>query len=527
MPEITRRNFVKSAIATGAAACSIGAITASASEIEWADEATMVIVGGGAAGYAAAATAGVEGLGDTILLEAAPEELEGGNSRVCGQGVFCPRSVEGAITYQTAMNDAYAVPEDVMRAWAENICENVDWLTEVCGFEAVEKGGAEFPELPGSDEAVWYAHQGKGPWGHTWQLVKDAAMEYDTRVYFEARAVELITNEAGEVIGVQTEDGRNFKAKKGVILACGGFEANQEMMNAYLEIGFSGCRPRGTWFNRGDGIKMAQELGADLWHMNNTSNAGYCVQTGSVDDTLMIQPVSFGTTNYIWICSDGTRFVNEAVNMRHGKMWRAGTWCTFTMPAIAWAVMDQACFDERFVAGASAVSARTDAIHPLQSNQELLEAGIITKCDDLAALSAATGIPEENLSYTLERWNGFCENQADLDFIREVPVDTHNPAYLGTGTGGDHQDVIGLGAIEPPYYIFKLIPSLLNTQGGPRKNAEGAILKPSGKVIPRLFSAGEMGCIYSFMYNLGGNFSEAISSGRVAARSCGKLDAWE
>ena len=86
---------------------------------------------------------------------------------------------------------------------------------------------------------------------------------------YEFAALRLITNEKREVIGVtfKTKDGRtlNVKARRGVVLACGGFEANEEMKRQYWEK--TPVLTATSTANTGDGIRMAQDLGADLWHM--------------------------------------------------------------------------------------------------------------------------------------------------------------------------------------------------------------------------------------------------------------------
>ena len=84
-----------------------------------------------------------------------------------------------------------------------------------------------------------------------------------------------------------------------------------------------------------------------------------------------------------------------------------------------------------------------------------------------------------------------------------------------------------LEPIEGPYYAIRLYISAINTQGGPKRAADGNIVKPGGVGIPRLYGAGEMGTIYSYNYNGGGNVGEALSSGRLAARSIGALQPWE
>ena len=68
--------------------------------------------------------------------------------------------------------------------------------------------------------------------------------------------------------------------------------------------------------------------------------------------------------------------------------------------------------------------------------------------------------------------------------------------------------------------------TLLNTQGGPRRSAKGEVLDIEGKPIPRLYAAGEMGPVYAFLYNGGGNLSEGMASGRIAVRNAGALEDW-
>jgi predicted oxidoreductase len=61
-----------------------------------------------------------------------------------------------------------------------------------------------------------------------------------------------------------------------------------------------------------------------------------------------------------------------------------------------------------------------------------------------------------------------------------------------------------------PFYAVELAPSMLNTQGGPRRNERGQIVRPNGKPIARLYSAGELGSIYSYLYQGTGNIGECL-----------------
>ena len=144
------------------------------------------------------------------------------------------------------------------------------------------------------------------------------------------------------------------------------------------------------------------------------------------------------------------------------------------------------------------------------------------KCETVAELAAATGIDEAALQNTLTKYNGYAASGHDVEFHREIAQDLDNPSSINTDTIKTTD--FTLTAIEPPYYCFEMTPIILNTQGGPKRGVGGEVLDVEGNPIPRLYSAGEMGCIYGYKYNLGGNFGEAISSGRLAARSCSKLE---
>ena len=91
---MNRRSFLKAAGAAAAGTALSTASTAMADETQsWDKECEILVVGYGGAGASAAITAATEGLGDVLVIEAAPEGDEGGNTRVSGQIIFCPRSV--------------------------------------------------------------------------------------------------------------------------------------------------------------------------------------------------------------------------------------------------------------------------------------------------------------------------------------------------------------------------------------------------------------------------------------------------
>ena len=105
----------------------------------------------------------------------------------------------------------------------------------------------------------------------------------------------------------------------------------------------------------------------------------------------------------------------------------------------------------------------------------------------------------------MTRWNTQCAQGTDEDFGR-----TKMLAPFGQG----------------PFYAVEISPTMLNTQGGPRRNAQAQIVRPDGTPIPRLYSAGELGSIYSYMYQGTGNIGECFAFGRIAARHALTLAPW-
>ncbi len=113
----------------------------------------------------------------------------------------------------------------------------------------------------------------------------------------------------------------NVRALNGVVLVHRRFEANQKMVANYLNL--PELYPMGSTYNTGDGILMAQAVGADLWHMG-TYNGGYLnFKAPGADRVFVIQlrgEQELGGQNCIFVGGDATRFVDESVAARHGYL---------------------------------------------------------------------------------------------------------------------------------------------------------------------------------------------------------------
>src|ERR1051325_5743925 len=248
----------------------------------WDVEADVVVAGFGAAGFAASVAAHDLGA-DVVILEKAPEGEHGGNTRVAGQGYLNTSDPGKAAAYLTALCGPYTVPELMVRVWAEEMCRNNDWLAGLGGdpqehtHPAADRQelqhppvGIEFPDLPGAD-CVHKFHDGPTyGYSYTWKLFERLVTERAIPVLYETPGKELIQHDVTkDILGVRAQRGEKsiyVKARRGVVLTCGGFENNQEMIRNYLP-GVPYCYTTGSPYNEGDGITMAMSVGADLWHM--------------------------------------------------------------------------------------------------------------------------------------------------------------------------------------------------------------------------------------------------------------------
>jgi FAD binding domain len=484
---------------------------------KWAIEADVVVVGFGAAGAAAAVTA--HDLGAKVaILEKAPEGEEGGNTRVAGQGYLNTTSVENAIAYLTALCGPYTVPPAMIRVWAEEMCQNNAWLESLGGDPQEHQhppAGIEFPDLPGSD-CVHKFHDGPTyGYSNTWKLFEALVRKRPVSVLYETPGRELIQhNITKEILGVRAQRGDELisvKARRGVVLTCGGFENNQEMIRNYLP-GIPYCYTSGTPYNEGDGIAMALSVGADLWHMNNYAGPSMALKVPEVRTTFSMQALHYSKVmpgGMIVVGPDANRFCDEKYKTRHGKVPVNGRWLPLTTPCPMFMIFDDALFSAGPLYDKHPSHGWTQIIERYEwsvDNSVELAKGWIKTADSIGALAARLGLDDACLAETVSRWNRYCVVQGDPEFGRTLMM---------------------APIVERPFYAVELSPSMLNTQGGPRRNENGQIVRPDGTPIARLYSAGELGSIYSYMYQGTGNIGECLAFGRVSGRNAAAEPPWE
>lgn len=513
MFEQNRRTFIKSA-ATGAAvlagagiaaspACADEADTAFEQTIDWDAEYDVVVIGIGFAGQMSAVTAAEEGARVLVVEKCAPK-ASGGNSRFAMQVMlnFDAERTDDAFSYLQTIRGMYDTPgDDILRAYVDGCVENPTWF-EAHGGNVVPYITAvgEFKNLVGWDLMEYWSLNGSCWDGALYNFMQDLVDTNDAiDVWYEAPAKHLIQDPETKIVhGVQVEvDGQpyNVRAKNGVVLCAGGFEGNIQMVQDYLQMPYA--YPKGGQFNTGDGIYLSTEVGAQLWHMSNTSGPDLnCINldTGRVagfvfsgHSSVIGHDNNFCCDNSaIIVGADGTRFHDEGTLPGHGFIHYHGTLIHTPLSLPAYCVFDEA--------------ALARPAYPVWEWDERIEAGAVVKANTIDELTEALGLPEGSLAATIEKYNGYCVAGEDPEFARKAE-------YL-----------VPL-ATEGPYYAFEVKPAFTNTQGGPRRDVNGNVVDTEGNPIPHFYSAGECGSIWADVYQGASNIGECLIFGRISGKN--------
>jgi succinate dehydrogenase/fumarate reductase flavoprotein subunit len=282
------------------------------------------------------------------------------------------------------------------------------------------------------------------------------------------------------------------------------------MIRNYLP-GIPYCYTSGSPYNEGDGITMAMSVGADLWHMNNYAGPSMALKVPEVRTSFSMQALHYSKKvpgGMIVVGPDGRRFCDEKYKTRHGKVPVNGRWLPLSTPCPMYMIFDHALFSAGPLYDAHPSHGWTQIIEKYDwsaDNSRELAKGWVTRGDSLAALAESIGLDATTLAETVMRWNRACDAGHDAELGRKLMMQP-----LGDG----------------PYYAVELSPSMLNTQGGPRRNEKAQIVRPDGSPIPRLYSAGELGSIYSYLYQGTGNIGECLAFGRIAGRNAAAEQPW-
>lgn len=296
-------------------------------------------------------------------------------------------------------------------------------------------------------------------------------------LWLNSPMLELI-REGNSVIGAVVEhEGKpvRIRARKGVILASGGFENNQQMREEYLPKPTNTRWSAGCKTNTGDGIRAGLNAGADIALMDN---AWWCTTKVLPDRPYpFLSVINKSLPGSIVVNRSGKRFSNESQN-----------YITFLKETFAAHSEENPCipgymiFDNEF--------RKRRNVWPMVVPNFMLpkiyfDTGLIATANTITELAETLGIDPEGLAQTVERFNGFAQTGKDLDFHRG---DAAYDRYYGDP---EFQPNPCLGRIAtPPFHAVRLDAGDFGTQGGLVINEKAQVQDKTGEVINGLYACG-------------------------------------
>ncbi|MBW2268104.1 MAG: FAD-binding protein [Deltaproteobacteria bacterium] len=535
---LTRRSFLGGAAAGAALTGAAGSLACAAAEGP-ADggpfdrETDVVVVGAGTglAGALAAAVAGAE----VLVLE--KRVVPGGTTSISGGVAWVPNNAvmraegirdsrEQALTYVRTLSQGQA-DEELIEAFVDRGPEMATFLEENSPLRwrvsKVMGAVADYhPEWEGSvlrgrsiepDVDAERLFFGGDLINYLLQGVDAAGAEIVTDAVVQRLIVHRNSDGDAEVLGVEAVlagEPVRIRARRGVLLAAGGFGWNSEMRQHFLRG--PSLYALGVNSATGDGIRMAQAVGADLRNMNECW--GITCYKGPAEEQLaagggpsIMAQVEKAFPGSISVNRYGERFANEAGD--YDSTWRSylawENWGELRYRNIpAFQISDAKVRRERSMAGRTAQESLPDWIVQAPTLRELAE---------------KLGIDPDGLERTVVEFNRHARGGLDPAFHRgESAYDRR----------GDPSPSVTLAPVEePPFYGTEVSPAHLDTSGGARVNRHAQVLNPFGQPIARLYASGNnagVGSPGASYGGGGGTIGPALTFAYIAGRHAAGLD---
>jgi tricarballylate dehydrogenase len=462
----------------------------------------VVVVGSGIAGLASALSALEAGASVAVIERATPAE-SGGNTRYT-EAFLRMQSVEAAAEdlQERLLGDPLGYPDPGVLQGAVNARSS--WSAPLRTLDVVDGDVATRLAEQAGPTLAWLSTHGMkfgalptpflttsttrmSPVGGGWQLVETLtarAQELGATYLYETTAHALVQDDSGAVTGVRTTPHGVVSGR--VVLACGGFEGNTEMLARYMGASALNTRPvaRGGHYNKGEGIEMALAVGAagagnfSLFHAEPIDP-----RSGVAEAAIFAFPYG------VLVNKEGRRFVDEAQG-----------------PIDAWY--------ERVT---RRIHAQTDGVAYMVLDQQALAvpnltAGIRTDQPPITAptleqLAARLDVPVAAFVATIEAYNAACPDGA---------FDHSAPDGLATIGLDVPKSNWSRPVSEGPFVAYPVIAANVFTFGGLRIDADAHVVNRSGDVIDGLYAAGEITGMYYSNYTGSTSVLRGAVFGRLA-----------
>lgn len=443
------------------------------------EKADVVVIGAGGAGLAAAVEAYDNGA-KVVVLEKMP--MVGGNTNRATGGLNAagtPQQEKAGVQdsqqlfFDDTMKGGYNKNNpELVKVLTTEAKNSVEWLTKL-GADLSDVG-----RLAGASVNRAHRPSGGGAVGATIvQTLKKAAEDrkIDVRLWNEAK--EILKDKDGNVTGVKVvnKDKKEYTINaKSVVIAAGGFSANQEMVVKYKpELkGFATTNHAGA---TGDGIVLGTKAGSKLVDMAEIQTHPTVVPGKGVMVTEAVRG-----NGAILINKDGKRFVNELL----------------TRDVVSKAILEQKdkvaylFFDEGMRKSLKAV-------------EEYFDMKLVTEADSIEALADQLKIDKNALKETVGKYNAAVTAKNDTEFKRpDMPITLD----------------------KSKFYAIEVTPAVHHTMGGLVINNDAQVVGENGQPIKGLYAAGEVTGGVHGGNRLGGNaLADIVTFGRIAGKGAAKF----
>src|SRR6516165_5614366 len=489
------------------------------------EAADVIVVGAGNAAFCAALAAQEHGA-KVVMLEAAPEEESGGNSRftagsirVVYNGVediktlvpdLTRAEIEttdfGTYTADQFFDDMARLTQhradpDLVELLVTKSFDSLNWMRDK-GVRLIPIYGRQAFKIEGKFKfwgGLTVESVGGGP--GLIAMLTEAVKKRGIEIRYATRGVDLLFD-GNRVEGIRAREHgeiRELRAKS-VVLACGGFEANPEWRTRYLGPGWDLAKVRGSRYNTGDGIRMALDIGAAprgnwsgchavQWEMNAPEFGDL-----AVGDQFQKHSYPFS----IMINGNGRRFVDEGADFRNYTYAKYGRAILEQPGQFAWQIFDRKVThllrDEYRIKRVTKVSA--DSLEHLSGKLEDVDPqGFLEEVRDYNA-AVQIGVP-------------FNPNVKDGRCTRGLVLNKSNWANT---------------LDSPPFEAYAVTCGITFTFGGLRIGENGAVINTDGLPITGLYAAGELvGGIFYFNYPGGTGLMSGSVFGRIAGAAAGRF----
>jgi len=456
---------------------------------KWNYETDVLAIGAGAAGLTAAIWAKAAGA-EAMILEKAPTiyssstGMSGGGWILAGTSTQEEKGINDSpdlyYNYLLTYNQG-KVDKALLKTFVENAPRVYEWVMELgtpC-LNLVAYGEMGKPRVHWTDVRA------------TLKGLETECRERGIEILFETPATRLLLSPEGRVIGAQADEGGEtifIKARKGVVMGCGGFSANPDMLTEFCGPKISRMMPVGSPHNTGDGFKMGMSAGAAL-------RDAYVLPEMALAacDTLVTLP-QLSRDGGILVNINGKRFIDESlIGMELGA-----------------AAVGQ---PDRLVYLVYCENIPSE-MSEIKLERHITAGGEIYTADTLTELAEIAGLPIGALVETVNNYNCFVEAGADPECGR-ITLDGHSgePVKLD----------------NPPYYCIPCTGAIYPTEMGLRIDETARVIDVFGNVIPGLYAAGLMAAM-----GLKGPSGRtlpalpgAFTFGYIAGRQAARLDSWD